>query len=241
MIISLLLFSIFGLLRIPSFTRQYGGVIVNPVRAERHAAGLLSTTATHEILVFPFNSFYAPTKAPRTCETTIVIRKKSRKSLDRTDQPFRVLDVYKEIPEVVPLCVQAGPTVGALLLSSVFGSNTTKDHFLLGPSAINNIKNHLTERIHHGSDDDIEIKIVDRKVIKMAPTYHHPATPDVIKRRQNDGNYGNMIWQYGATRMINPYTVKIEAGISKQIPVSAFVIASANSLRIPFEPNMPCR
>ena len=226
----------FGLLRIASFTKEHHGIINSPTSAKSYLAG--HVLASHEILVFPFNSFDAPTKAPRTCETTIVIRKKSGKSLGRTDQPFRVLDVYEEIPEVVPLCVQAGTTVGALLLSSVFGSNTTKDPFLLGPSAINNIKNHLTERIDHGSDDDIEMKIVDRKVIKMSPTYHHPVTPDVIKYRRNDDNSGNMIWQYGATRMINPYTVKIEADITKEIPVSAFVIASANSLRIPYEPNI---
>ena len=84
-----------------------------------------------------------------------------------------------------------------------------------------------------GGNDDIVFDVVNRKSIVMRGQYL-PATPTEKARRSRDNNSGNFIWQFGATRMINPYTVKFEKQ-DTQNPVSALVLASANSLHLPMD------
>jgi len=84
--------------------------------------------------------------------------------------------------------------------------------------------------------------VVARKSIVMKGWYK-PASPETKLARSLDGNSGNFLWEFGATRMINPYMVKFYEE-AKDAPseesISALVIATANALHIPrdggFEP-----
>ena len=82
--------------------------------------------------------------------------------------------------------------------------------------------------------NDIEFEIIDRKTIGMHGWYE-PSTPEAKALRTKDGNVGNFIWMYGATRMMNPYTTEIK---NMQNPddsrdsLSALVMASANALNL---------
>ena len=47
--------------------------------------------------------------------------------------------------------------------------------------------------------------IVERKTVAFWGWYRPPSV-SAVKVRQMNGNCGNFMWAYGATRMINPYT-----------------------------------
>jgi Polysaccharide pyruvyl transferase len=71
-------------------------------------------------------------------------------------------------------------------------------------------------------------RIVDRKTIQMRQTYL-PFSIEHNRQRQYESNFGNLIWQFGATRLINPFTT-LFAPARSNWAVSAVVAASANSL-----------
>lgn len=156
--------------------------------------------------------------------------------MEWSDQPFREVEVddianMTALPNDDMLCIQVGSTVGAVLLSS--SSKSFRDGFILGSNAAENIIHQLKTEMVKGGDDDIVFDVVNRKSIVMSGQYL-PATPAEKARRSRDDNSGNFIWQFGATRMINPYTVKFEKQ-DTQNPVSALVLASANSLHLPMD------
>ena len=194
-----------------------------------HTSQLIMTN--HQVMVTPFNA-YGPAEH-NSCKKTIIIRKKAER-LEWSDQPFREVEVddianMTALPNDDMLCIQVGSTVGAVLLSS--SSKSFRDEFILGSNAAENILHQLKTEMVKGDDDDIDFDVVNRKSIVMSGQYL-PATPAEKARRSRDNNSGNFIWQFGATRMINPYTVKFEKQ-DTQNPVSALVLANANSLHLP--------
>lgn len=73
--------------------------------------------------------------------------------------------------------------------------------------------------------------------------FHVPQSEASDAVRAKDGNYGNFIWSFGATRMINPATTKFvpianlgafleDGGNTPSGPISSFVIATANILNL---------
>ena len=82
-------------------------------------------------------------------------------------------------------------------------------------------------------------RIVDRKTVAMSGFYP-PRSPENDVIRGRDDNAGNFLWQYAATRMINPATTLIlrdnlqlnVAEKSTTVHPSAYIIASANALNL---------
>lgn len=187
----------------------------------------------HQVMVTPFNA-YGPA-VHNSCKKTIIIRRKAER-LEWSDQPFREVEV-DDIANMTALqnddmlCIQVGTTVGAVLLSS--SSKSFRDEFILGSNAAETILHQLKTEMVKGGDDAMDINVVNRKSIVMNSPYL-PGTPAEKARRSRDDNSGNHIWRFGATRMINPYTVKFEMP-DTQNPVSALVLANANSLHLPMD------
>lgn len=172
----------------------------------------------------------------RSCKKTIVA--KTRDAADVfgwEDQPFVELQVddisnVTLLPNDDLLCLRVGFTTGAVGLSTgpLF---TVGDAFTLGLSAAESIV-HLLENTLAERDLDVECEVIDRKAIAMN-TWYNPTSPELREQRSKNGNSGNHIWIFGATRMIDSYTVEIKPSNTKD-PVSATVVATANALNMNF-------
>jgi len=185
------------------------------------------------VFVAPFSSYSTKDgiEHQRSCKKTIVV--KSRRNSDDVlgweDQPFPELQVddisnITALPNNDILCLQVGSTTGAVGLSNA--------PFLLGLNAVESIL-HLLENTLAERDLDTECEVIDRKSVIMSGWYP-PTSPQVRERRSKNDNTGNHIWAFGATRMINPYTVEFKSASTDKDPVSAAVVASANALHMNF-------
>eukprot|EP01063_Lacrimia_lanifica_P011287 TRINITY_DN180_c0_g1_i3.p1 TRINITY_DN180_c0_g1~~TRINITY_DN180_c0_g1_i3.p1 ORF type:complete len:874 (+),score=166.92 TRINITY_DN180_c0_g1_i3:437-3058(+) len=76
-----------------------------------------------------------------------------------------------------------------------------------------------------------DAEVVPRIVMAMNVVYRPPSPKHDLKRSK-DPNLGNFVWEYGAARVIDPYTTKIvqASACGKGSEVQALVIASANAL-----------
>ena len=151
-----------------------------------------------------------------------------------SDQPFEELPMgaISDIPSAgdALLCLQVGSSVGALVTLDKSASP-----IIIGSDAAEEIINRLKKDMAIEESADVEVKVVDRKTIAMHGWYQ-PSTPATRLARSSDQNVGNFIWQFGATRLINPYTTNFvtpEDAIHKSIDVDALVLASANALHLP--------
>ena len=138
------------------------------------------------------------------------------------------------------LCLQTGRTVGALVETIVEEKASDEDGKVVTKVVNEHIVRHLLAKDAHfiaatllGVNKSSSYRIVDRASIVMTQTYL-PFSRDHNEWRRKDGNRGNFIWQYGATRMINPYTTQIfrkdELEWLQKKNFSALVLADANGL-----------
>mmetsp|Transcript_27495 Transcript_27495/g.32089 ORF Transcript_27495/g.32089 Transcript_27495/m.32089 type:complete len:997 (-) Transcript_27495:203-3193(-) len=184
------------------------------------------------IMVSPFNA-YKPVGEHRTCKKTVVVRKKSGRKMKWVDQPFKEHEV-DDIGSIAPvpnddmLCLQVGPTVGAVVTSRRTSEPNGGEVTLISSAMAETFVQQLEKRMVEESND-IEFEIINRKIIGMHGRYL-PSTPEAKVTRTRDGNIGNFIWAFGATRMMNPYTTEIKEYNSNSI--SALIIASANILNL---------
>lgn len=177
-----------------------------------------------EMHVVPFDAYkYDSIKhveEHRTC-TKLIIPQSEKITLDWVDQPFQVIR-YDNIDSYISddlLCLQLGSTVGLIF-------NDTKP---VPSESYSTILKTLQTTMMPKSND-VEFRVVDRKVVAISGWYQ-PASEKVIEGRKKDDNCGNAVWQYGATRMIHPYTTKFVSADSDET-VSALVLASANALQL---------
>lgn len=187
------------------------------------------------LMVSPFNA-YEPVGEHRTCKKTVIARRKSGGNVKWTDQPFKELEV-DDIGSIAPapnddmLCLQYGPTVGAVVTSRRTSDQNDDEVTLSSSDMAEDIVQQLEETLVEELND-IEFEIIDRKTIGMHGWYE-PSTPEAKALRTKDGNVGNFIWMYGATRMMNPYTTEIKNMKNPDDSrVSALVMASANALNL---------
>jgi len=127
------------------------------------------------------------------------------------------------------LCLQAGRTVGALVEAT-----TTMDTILNHLPA--DYADHVAQMLlTDDNNNSNNYRIVHRSSILMTQTYW-PFSTEHNKWRRSDENRGNFVWQFGATRMINPYTTQIFTWAEynwmhwKDVNFSAVVLADANAL-----------
>jgi hypothetical protein len=120
------------------------------------------------------------------------------------------------------LCLQADGVVSVLVESTPLNDRISR--YLLPAEAARVAAAIVPSGVSH--------RIVDRKTIVITQWYK-PWSWDNNYQRSVDSNLGNMIWQYGATRLINPFTTLF---LGKESPAAktavAFVLASANALRL---------
>lgn len=195
---------------------------------------LSSRDTSSHFLVVPFSAYKVDNATGdthhRSCRKTIIVHGKVK----WPDQPFEELlmgdiSVFPSIGEDL-LCLQVGSSVGALVTS-----NKPAAPIIIGSDAAEEIINRLKKDMAIEESADVEVKVVDRKTIAMHGWYQ-PSTPATRLARSSDQNVGNFIWQFGATRLINPYTTNFvtpEDAILKSIDVDALVLASANALHLP--------
>ena len=190
------------------------------------------------MMVVPFEAYVmnedSVTMEHRTCKKTIIVRRLQ----EWKDQPFaEYLDGKSDLPFQATknlVCLQVGSTVGAMILS--YSNQSLED----GISFLRSDGTELVvKKLEHElkkSRIDLEVEIVERKTIFMQGWYTSPSLEAVQKRRK-DGNFGNFVWQYGATRMINPYTTEFipTASGAAEEEVSALVLASANAFHLNLE------
>ena len=193
-----------------------------------------SRSASHKIVVVPFKSYFMQddeTEYHQTCKKTIVVRSKNlENALLWRDQPFTevIVDDLASITITSDddiLCIQVGSITGALALSSE--PYALSDTVTIGSNGVENVIHQITNAfVKDGMD--IDFKVVHRKSIVMSGWYE-PTSLQARDFRSRDSNFGNFVWKYGATRMINPYTTQFKLP-STIDPVNATVIASANAL-----------
>lgn len=193
------------------------------------------TNEEHTIMVSPFDA-YGPGAEHRTCKKTIIVTRKSGEKLKWTDQPFEEFEV-DDIASISPatidddmLCLQVGPTVGAVVMSTRSASDSGSDKRILGSNATGNALEKL-ETSMVDETNDLTFEIVDRKTILMSWMYSLP-TPEGKAHRRKDSNTGNFVWEFGATRMINPYTTKINDWDERKSWNDVLVMARANDLHL---------
>jgi drug/metabolite transporter (DMT)-like permease len=120
------------------------------------------------------------------------------------------------------LCLQANGVVSVLVESTPLKDRISR--YLLPAEASRVAATIVPGGVSH--------RIVDRKTIVITQWYK-PWSWDNNYQRGVDSNRGNMIWQYGATRLINPFTTlflgKESASSSTAV---ALVLATANALRL---------
>jgi len=122
------------------------------------------------------------------------------------------------------LCLQVNGIVGALVEMS---SDTEKIRRYLLPSE--------SQGIAHALSHAIVQRVVDRKTIVLRQWYPPYSSKNNGDRewRERRSNCGNFLWQYGATRMINPFTTLfLDQSSDAASTASAFVIAEANALNL---------
>jgi drug/metabolite transporter (DMT)-like permease len=203
-----------------------------------------------KLWVVPFQAYKMNSNnvtVQRTCEITLIMERRTQSDgrysvLQWSDQPFETLDV-DDIDDVSlnidhMMCLQVGSSVGALVVELNNG-----ERIFLAPSPnhtdhiLNKVKNH-----DMNNQDNTDFKVIERKTIGMTGMYKL-TSPEARQERSHDPNTGNFVWMFGATRMINPYTVIIqpltihEADESILAHLSALVVASANALHIPLNPD----
>lgn len=188
------------------------------------------------MMVIPFDAYVMRNQIMehRTCKRTIMVRSLH----DWEHQPFTEYhDNIKDLPLEANkslVCISVGSKTGAIIL---FHSNLNLDDDLtfLGPSATELVVE-LLEHSLKKSRVDLQVEIVKHTTVAMLGWYQ-PTSPKVVENRQKDGNTGNFIWQYGATRMINPHTTSfIDAdNYEATSEASALVLASANAFYMDLE------
>ena len=126
------------------------------------------------------------------------------------------------------LCIQAGTRIGSLAEVQRGTMGISVQRYLQPVEAQAAIA-------HWGLQG---ARVVQRKTIAMHAMYI-PSSPKANAEREKDGNFGNFMWMYGATRMMNPFTTMIvrdtdaDADASKAYGAySAYVIPSANPLNL---------
>jgi len=203
----------------------------------------------HKIMVAPFSAYKvdeAGDTKHRSCKKTIIVHGKEGGTMKWSDQPFDEL-VMSDIPSDSELnddmlCLQVGPCVAALV-SGIHTNSSIQDEgegaslvIILGSDETDDIVHQLKRDMFEGGivSVGIEVEIVERKSIAISQWYK-PSTPAVRLARSTDGNTGNFIWQFGATRLINPYTTKFLNPLDARkvsVDVDALVMAAANALHV---------
>ena len=137
------------------------------------------------------------------------------------------------------LCLQVQNTVGALV-SLTEDDSPAKEEVLstyLLPSDSQAVVNKILYAEIRFFGSEISVRVVDRVAIAMHGLYPPKSEAAGLFRRK-DANVGNFMWMFGATRMINPFTVtfqKDDVAVADQ--VTNYVIASANAFQLDADPD----
>lgn len=232
-----------------SSIRQYSDLFLGNAQNSSTSTGPVLESPV--VVVNQFNAYveFNGVTVHRSCSTTIIVQRSdavnNTDKIQWTDRPFPELFVggHSDLLSAQPnlddvLCLQMGSMVGALFSSLTGPPYAVESVTLLGAQNTERILEQMKEEMKN-ADDHLEFRVVERKSIVMVGWYK-PSSPKVKLARSHDGNSGNFLWEFGATRMINPYTVKFygsdedySAKEEEEDSISALVVATANALHIP--------
>lgn len=142
----------------------------------------------------------------------------------------------KDIVEI-PVCIQTAYTVNIMILYSEESPDKADTLKFVGNVEDEYLQEFIRTKLP-ATTRTIRMKYIDFPMYysKMSNYYNQ------VEEKYRDNNYGNMIWRYASSRLLNPITTKIDPYTTWSMEnitndsVDALVIASANTLHITNEP-----
>lgn len=132
-----------------------------------------------------------------------------------------------------PVCIQSSNTVGIMGIY-IEASNEVQ---LISETTNKYVQDFIQ------SNPSEKIRIIGIKRVDFPSNYRRMSDiNNKVKERYRDGNYGNMMWRYGSSRLLNPATTRVDSNDKWENntladgPVDALVVASANTFHVSVKP-----
>jgi Polysaccharide pyruvyl transferase len=193
----------------------------------------------YQLVYIPFRPFKAcgHKYEKLSCNVTILFQQDTPMPLTEILLAEKEKEVCDQLPETypsgrVPVCVQNANTVGILVWAD--DSDSLQVVKSLDDSrAENSVKSLLPTTI----------RIVKLKRVDFPGVYKGVVdTNNKIWERLRDDNYGNMVWRYASSMILNQATTEVDPSDRLSMPeltdgpVDALVIATANTLHLTEQP-----
>lgn len=186
-----------------------------------------------------------------TCNVTILVEDSETIPLPRVDDPKLVSEVCSMLLKYgtkravsAPVCVQNANTIGIL----------THHSQMLRSTLIDNLGDQNSIRLVEDSNDASVKHFILQKLPSTArkvslkhvdfPSHYRSVadTNNWVWEAKRDDNYGNMVWRYASSMMLNPATTWVDPSDRLALvnltdgPVDALIVATANTLHLTDEP-----